>query len=168
MLAFKSISKIIVLIGFILLASCTSGTSTSGNTMSGIITKDNLLASETSFNQSYQAFLISEKDKLQVNGWPRDLHIDIYFGAWCHDSQREVPKILSILDNNPNVTFQLIALDIEKKDPEHLAKKNNIKYTPTFVVFLAGKEIGRIVERPTQSIINDITAMYFNSLKVID
>ncbi|XPF96089.1 thioredoxin family protein [Colwellia sp. RE-S-Sl-9] len=168
MLGFCHTSKVIMLIGFMLVASCTSGASTSDNIVSGVITKDNLLMNEVLFNEGYQAFSVTEKEKLQIKDWPSNLHIDIYFGTWCHDSQREVPRILSILDNNQNVTFQLIALDIDKKDPQYLAKNNSIKYTPTFVVFIEEKEIGRIIERPTQNFIEDITAMYVNSLKVID
>lgn len=100
-----------------------------------MITKDNLLANEVLFNEGYQNFSVTEKEKLQIKDWPSNLHIDIYFGTWCHDSQREVPKILSILDNNQNVTFQLVALDVEKKELQYLTQAHNIKYTPTFVIF---------------------------------
>lgn len=168
MLGLYQTSKAFTLIVLMLLTSCASSTVSSKNTLSGIISKESLLANEPLFNEGYQAFTITKKDNLKVKGWPNNLHIDIYFGTWCHDSQREVPKLLSILDNNQNVSFKLISLDVEKNAPQHLAKMHEIKYTPTFIIFLGKKEIGRIIERPTQNFIDDITDMYVNSLKIID
>jgi hypothetical protein len=48
--------------------------------------------------------------------------ITILLGTWCSDSQREVPKLMKILDA--------------------------IKKVPTIVVEKYGKEIGRIIETP--------------------
>ena len=61
-----------------------------------------------------------------------------------------------------------MAPDLNKDDPQNLARSNNIKYTPTFVVYLGDKKIGRIIERPIVSLVDDITKIYVNSLKVDD
>ena len=52
-----------------------------------------LINDHESFMQSYRAFQLSESDIAEVKAWPSDLHVDVYFGTWCHDSQREVPQI---------------------------------------------------------------------------
>jgi len=115
---------------------------------------------------THKEFLLNSAEKnipveqlRQIESWPDDLHIDIYFGTWCHDSQREVPKILNILNKNKAISSQLIALDYEKNDPQGLAKSMGVKYTPTFIVSIGNNELGRIIERPTQTLVADITKM---------
>jgi hypothetical protein len=53
----------------------------------------------------------------------------------------------------------LLALDYQKSEPNGRAKEANIKYTPTFIISLAEKEIGRIIERPKESLVGDISDM---------
>lgn len=168
MLNFRKILKEITLLFFIILTACANNDSTENSILAGIVTKEHLLVNEKVFSDNYRGFSLEVADKIALNNWPKNLHIDIYFATWCHDSQREVPKILSILDNNKQTTYQLIALDSNKSDAEGLAKSKNIKFTPTFVVFIGGKEIGRIIERPNDSLVKDINRFYINSLKIID
>jgi len=55
--------------------------------------------------------------------------------------------------NNPLIKLQLISVNHQKQADE----KYRLQYTPTFVVFdKAGVEIGRIVERPTDTLAADI------------
>ena len=49
-----------------------------------------LLAEHEKFNNSYQHFIVSDRQLAQVKAWPSDLVIDVFFGTWCHDSEREV------------------------------------------------------------------------------
>jgi len=115
---------------------------------------------------TYKDFLLNSAEKdlsaehlSQIESWPDDLHIDIYFGTWCHDSQREVPKMLNILNKNKTISSKLIALDYDKNDPQGLADSMGVKYTPTFIVSIKNNELGRIIERPTQTLVADITKM---------
>ncbi|GAA4357730.1 thioredoxin family protein [Kangiella marina] len=77
-----------------------------------------------------------------------------FFGTWCHDSQREIPNLLKLKEqlNNPNIQLQLIALDRTKSDKQGLAKKAQVQYTPTIIVYQNQVELGRIVETTSQPI----------------
>ena len=130
-----------------------------GEVVVGAITTDDLLAQYPDFNQAYQQSEFTAVELAQVKAWPEQLKVTTYFGTWCHDSQREVPKMLKILALRPVISSQLIALDINKSDPEGRAAGADIAFTPTFVITLDGKEIGRIVERPETSLVSDISAM---------
>lgn len=125
----------------------------------GIISPDNLLEEQTSFLKSYDAFTLSDDDKNKVKQWPASLTFNVFFGAWCHDSEREVPKLIKVLENYQSSSARYIALDITKSDPQNLSQLAKVKYTPTIIVYLSGKEIGRIIERPKVSIIDDIDNM---------
>ena len=55
--------------------------------------------------------------------------------------------------------ISLIALDIRKEEPEGRAKALGVKYTPTFIFFTGGRELGRIIEQPTASLADDLAAI---------
>jgi len=128
----------------------------------GVISEEALLSDFSDFSQNFQEFSISEQEREIIAQWPETLKIDVYFGTWCHDSEREVPKLLKLLKANKHVTTTLIALDYQKQDPQHLAKESHIKYTPTIIVYLdesKKEELGRIIERPNKSLVEDINQL---------
>ena len=83
-----------------------------------------------------------------------DIDIAIFMGTWCHDSKREVPRAIKLfnllaLDNE---RIKIVALNKQKKGYFKNYKSFNINRTPTIIFFKNGKEIGRIIERPSESI----------------
>ena len=48
--------------------------------------------------------------------------------------------------------MELVALDFNKSEPKGRAALRGLEYTPTFVFSVAGEEIGRIIERPDESL----------------
>jgi thiol-disulfide isomerase/thioredoxin len=90
-----------------------------------------------------------------------DAQILLFLGTWCGDSQREVPHFFQVLDaagiDAAQVT--IIGLDRTKKDAEGLAEQWQVEYVPTFIVARQGREIGRIVERPTATLEGDLAAI---------
>ena len=87
-----------------------------------------------------------------------DINVVVFFGTWCHDSKRELPKALKIFNkigiNDENI--ELIAVGLDKKEPLGRAAKLNLMYTPTLIFFRGSKEIGRIIEKPVISLEKDI------------
>ena len=125
----------------------------------GMISAESLLTDYAEFNNNFQDFTLSAEEQNVISDWPKNLTIDVYFGTWCHDSLREVPKLLKILSGNKDINLSLIGLDHQKQDPKDLATTNKVKYTPTIIVYRDAdkkQEIGRIIERPKQSLIIDI------------
>ena len=123
----------------------------------GDISHAELLERHEVFKRNYDAYEVPA----EIDGLPADLEVKILFGTWCHDSEREVPRVLKLLAASgvEEKNISLIGLDIRKQEPEGRAKVLGIKYTPTFVFFSGGKEIGRIIERPIISLQDDIAAI---------
>ncbi|PXF63818.1 thioredoxin family protein [Kangiella spongicola] len=90
----------------------------------------------------------------QLNAVTTPTQITAYLGTWCHDSQREIPRLIQLKKalSNPNIQLQLITLDRQKSDSEGLAKKADVKYTPTIIVYQNQEELGRIVESTSEPI----------------
>lgn len=123
----------------------------------GEIKPSKLLTSFEEFNEEFTDFNIDEKEIAALKSINEPLEIHVLFGTWCHDSVREVPRLLKLLEHaaNNNITTKLIAVDYKKTADEAY----DLQYTPTFVVYRNNQEIGRIIERPKQSLAQDIIAM---------
>ena len=123
----------------------------------GDISRAELLERHKVFKRNYDAYEVSAA----VDGLPADFEVKILFGIWCHDSEREVPRMLKLLAASGvrEENISLISLDIRKEEPEGRAKALDVRFTPTFVFYSDSQELGRIVERPTVSLRDDVAAI---------
>lgn len=124
----------------------------------GDISQTELLDRHEVFKRNYDAYEVASG----VDGLPPDLEVTILFGTWCHDSEREVPRMLKLLAASglKKESISLIALDIRKSEPEGRAKALDVRFTPTFIFSRAGIELGRIVERPESSLRGDVATLF--------
>ncbi len=88
----------------------------------------------------------------------RDFNMTIVLGTWCPDSRREVPRMYKILDylGVPDSNLTVICVDRDKKAGQVDISGLNIERIPTFIVYIDGREKGRIVERPQMSLEIDL------------
>lgn len=137
---------------FVTLTSCASD-----KLFVGEINQSKLLTSFEEFNEEFTGLSIDEKEVAALKSIKEPLEIHVLFGTWCHDSVREVPRLLKLLEHaaNNNITTKLIAVDYKKTADEVY----DLQYTPTFIVYRNNQEVGRIIERPKQSLAQDIIAM---------
>jgi thiol-disulfide isomerase/thioredoxin len=93
---------------------------------------------------------------------PEDLEITAFFGTWCGDSRREIPRFLKLLDKMefPGERLSIVALDREedavKRSPGGEEKGLEVYKVPTLVLSRGGAEIGRMVEHPVLSLERDL------------
>ena len=111
-----------------------------------------------SFAEGYVAF-DAEADSVQL---PLDASVLVFFGTWCHDSKREVPRLLKLLETAglSEEKLMLIGLDYRKREPEGRAALFDVQYTPTAIFLRQGVEVGRIVERPNTTLQEAIKQIY--------
>ncbi len=103
-----------------------------------------------------------KKDAVQfLAHFTQPLNIEIFYGDWCSDSRDYVPPFIKIVElaNNPKITANFIAIDREKKEPAELVHDRQIKFVPTFIMYIKGQEIGRIVESPFESMESNLLAI---------
>lgn len=155
---FKFIS--VIIIAPILLVACqtNSNYAQEKNSLIGDISHDQLITAYPYFKIASNTEIKSNHAMKQLKLIKEPTHLTVYFGVWCHDSVREVPALMQLLSevNNPNISYQLISLDRSKQEPQGRARANGIVYTPTIVVHQDNSELGRIIEKPTQSLATDL------------
>ena len=76
----------------------------------------------------------------------------------CHDSKREVPRLIKILNslNFPEKNLKIILLNSEKKTSDGLEIGKLITNTPTIIFLNESEEVNRIVEFPYENLEKDI------------
>ncbi len=80
----------------------------------------------------------------------------VIFGDWCGDSLDHVPTFLKIQDQLNFADVQYVAVGRKLADDTGIVESFGIERVPTFLFFVNGEEIGRIVETPTVSMEQDV------------
>ena len=93
-----------------------------------------------------------------------ELKADVYFAYWCDDSKNHVPVFLKILDALQIPEFKVNFYEVEKKataDQKFYVEDMMVEKVPTFIFYANDFEMGRIVENPKNSILQDIMIIVF-------
>jgi len=164
-MSFMSVSTKLVVLFLLGTLSIANASAASGELLTGKVDPAVLLERFSTFKEEYDDFQPSamELDLIQTLQGGDML---VMFGTWCHDSEREVPRLLKLLETG-EVTLQsltLLAVDYDKKEPSGVARQHQLKYTPTFVLFKRGEELGRVIEKPTRSLAADLAQIANNSM----
>ncbi len=130
----------------------------------GIITTDSLKQEPYSkwFNKNYNDFNpnIDVQKQFQLLQ-QKDISIEVFFGTWCGDSKREVPRFLKLLNtlNFDKTKLKLVAVgdsdSLYKQSPTNEHNGKGIFKVPTFIISKNGKEVNRITEFPLFSLERD-------------
>ncbi|WP_157716009.1 thioredoxin family protein [Roseivirga echinicomitans] len=120
--------------------------------LNGPITKEGLqqMPYKLWFNTNYKTYrvnteLLKDAKKKKI----KDLKILAFMGTWCHDSNREIPRLMRIMDDMGIADqLELYALDVDKTSLKGKEKGYDIKNTPTIIFYLNGEEVKRVIEEP--------------------
>lgn len=113
---------------------------------------------DTWYTKNYKAYTVKEALTPALKKSLKGVEITTFMGTWCGDSKRETPRMFKILDaaSFQEENFELITVDRSKKKPTEYTAGNDIIRVPTFIFTKDGKELGRIVERPVESLEADM------------
>lgn len=84
--------------------------------------------------------------------------IEIYMNTKCHDSEREVPRLIKILNrlNFSEDNLKIVLLNSKKQSSQGYENGKNITNTPTIIFLSESIEKNRIVEFPHENLEKDI------------
>lgn len=114
------------------------------------------------FQKNYENYLVNDKIVEILGTKLKDYKIKVFFGSWCGDSKREIPKFYKVLKeaNFDTKNLELIAVDRKpeayKESPTGEEKGLNIHRVPTFIFYKGDREVARIVEYPKEDFERDI------------
>ena len=116
------------------------------------------------FNEGYKFYKPHFAGKKTLSSKLKNYKIKIVMGTWCSDSRREVPAFYKVLDElqYPTDKVNLVFVNRKLKAPGVDKKKENITNVPTIIVSQKGKEVGRIVESPINTLESDLSDILNN------
>lgn len=93
----------------------------------------------------------------QLQSLLQGVDIQAYIGTWCEDSQYNFPQIISLLRQaGYNITsIKIWGLDKEKKMMDGTAPPYQVEFVPSLIFLRNGQELGRFVEYPNDTFIDD-------------
>lgn len=124
------------------------------------IDKEKILGHDEEWQKIYDDFAVDGDliDTLKSKTGD-NLKIDVYLGIWCGDSKNNVPpfmKIIDAIDEAGKVTVNYYTVERKpNKETKYYVEEFKVERVPTFIFYRDGKEIGRIIENPTNSLIED-------------
>lgn len=88
--------------------------------------------------------------------------VTVFFGTWCSDSGRELPRLWAALDlivmpEPPQIRY--VGVDRGKTEPSGEAAGQDLRLVPTFIVRRDSTEVGRVVESSPAGIEVDLLAL---------
>jgi hypothetical protein len=127
----------------------------------GRVRPEAILSISPEWRTNRDAYEPAEADIRAIASTPIKARLDVYFGSWCSDSRREVPRFLRILDraSPARLMVRYYGLDRTKKEPARLARRGAIERVPTFILRADGREVGRIVETPQTTLEHDLAVL---------
>lgn len=113
---------------------------------------------KTWYGFRYNEYEIDSTSLREIAAMANGVHFVIIAGTWCGDSKREIPHLLKVLDQANVATehIQFYGVDRSKKSDDGSTEKYSIERVPTIIVIKDGREIGRIVERPEETLEIDL------------
>jgi len=127
------------------------------------ITRDQILGAGEDWKRNYADYEIDEEllEKIK-NALDEGYKIDVYLGLWCKDSVNNVPKFIKIIDSLDMENFRVDYYAVErsdKQDSQYFVPEFKVERVPTFIFYCDDSEIGRIIENPEKSMIEDFLAI---------
>lgn len=105
-----------------------------------------------------------EKLVAALKKYKKETTVVIAAGTWCGDSKHYVPQLLRALHDagNPRIHIKLVGIANKFVEPADFVKQRDIKKVPTVIVERKGREIGRIIETPVASTMEEDLAAIFD------
>jgi len=134
----------------------------------GTISKDSLYNApfDKWFVPGYNEYIPNSTIVTQLENQDyKDISIEVFFGTWCGDSKREVPRFQKLMHELkfPDKKIKLIAVggsdSLYKQSPAHEETGKGIFRVPTFIIYKKGIEINRINEFPVLSLERDLLSI---------
>ena len=123
------------------------------------IAKDKILETSPAWKDNYlnyrvdESFLDTLKSKVD-----NQLSIDVYLGTWCIDSLNNVPAFIKIIELLGREDVSVKYFNVGRKpsqDVKFYVEELKVERVPTFIFYRSAMEIGRIIENPKKSLIED-------------
>jgi thiol-disulfide isomerase/thioredoxin len=103
-----------------------------------------LKAYDPGYARAARAYRPNDAALASLRSQAQPVQVRVFFGSWCSFCKRYLPRLLKVEDElaGSKLQFEYIGLPRNLDDPE--AKRLQVNGVPTGIVFVGGREIGRL------------------------
>ncbi len=150
-----------VLIAVMILGSVALPSSVFGQELVGPAGREAILERCPAWQAVVAAYQPDPEALEKLRGLACEVRVEVYFGSWCPDSEARVSAFFKVLDLAESPLLQAVYVGVpEAKDKrEPFCRERKVEKLPTFIVFVDGREAGRIVETPKKSVEADLVSI---------
>lgn len=114
------------------------------------------------YDLKYNSYNIDYNNFAELANSLQNTEILIVLSTWCGDSKDWVPPFIKILDqiSYDKTKLRILALDRNFDSGNEGIRPYDTQKVPTFIFYKSGKEIGRIIEKPEESLEKDILKIH--------
>lgn len=123
---------------------------------------DEMLAYSPEYRRTAKSYTPAASDLKTLEGVSKPVKVRVYFGSWCPFCKQYVPHLLKVAEelDNGNMEFEFYGLP-QGFGGEPMAERDSITGVPTGIVYVDGKEVGRIQSndwrRPEDTLVRLVT-----------
>ena len=101
------------------------------------------------YSESYQrlsdSYSPADSVLAALRAQTREVHVRVYFGTWCPFCQRYVPRMMKVADEIAGSKVKIDFYGLPRQiNEDPVARQANVSSVPTAVVYVDGKEAGRL------------------------
>ncbi len=95
------------------------------------------------------------------------LRIDVELAFWCRDSETNVPPFVRLIELLNKIAKEKVTVNYfscerkANKKVKYFVEEFKVERVPTFIFYRQNKEIGRIIENPKKSMLEDFLEIVF-------
>jgi len=129
-----------------------------GQDLVGPVSREDILAHSPAWRDGVAAYAPDPAAIEKLRGLTSETRIEVFLATWCRDSVAHVPAFFKVLDlaDTPRLEVSYVALPRAREERAPYCGDRAIERIPTFIVFVGGREAGRIVETPETSVEADL------------
>jgi hypothetical protein len=129
--------------------------------LTGAMDTRTILAITPEWQRIFRDFLPDKDDVASIKNSLEDrsgVTVEVVLRSTCEDSRFQVPKYLKIQEllGEKQLTTTYVGVDRTRALPAEIVKVRKVDKVPTFIIYEDGKEIGRIVETPKETVEADL------------
>lgn len=135
----------------------------------GPLTKERIFEAVPDWKQEAAAYRPDLEAIDKIRSISRPVLLRVFVATWCPDCKVHVSAFFRIMEmaDNHFITTEYIGVSRNKKEPAGLIQENMVERVPTFIVFIDGVEMGRIVEHPSSKLEADLAEILINANKIV-
>jgi len=129
-----------------------------GQDLTGPVSREAILEHSPSWKDIVAAYQPNPEFLEKLRALGREVRIEVFFGSWCSDSRAHVSAFFKILDlvDSPLLQPAYFGVPEDKEKRPPFFEGRDIAKLPTFIVLVDGREAGRIVETPQETVEEDL------------